>query len=141
MGGSVSVLHFCNLLFNDLNIEKNELNHLVKYADNITILVKECNSNEQSCKDIIDQYFTWSTINQMPCNTAKCHEHMAQKKNKTDRVPVNGLKQGNTLKILGVTFQENNRFNEHVKQKLTKANKFLFVLYTLCQGGYICSQT
>ena len=48
----------------------------------------------------------------MPCNKAKCCELVAQKKNKAaDTVPVNGLKQVNKLKILGVTFQENNRFN------------------------------
>ena len=51
----------------------------------------------------------------MQCNTAKCQEFVAQKKNKTYTVPVNGLKQVNKLlKILGVTFQENNKFNERV---------------------------
>ena len=73
----------------------------------------------------------------MPCNTAKCRELVAQKKNQADTVPVNGLKQVNKLKILGVTFQENNRFNEHVKTKLMEANRCLFVLRTLCQEGYI----
>ena len=73
----------------------------------------------------------------MPCNMAKCRELVAQKKNKADTFPVNGLKQVNTLKILGVTFQENNRFNEHVKTKLLEANRCLFVLRTLHQEGYI----
>ena len=42
---------------NDLDIEKNKLNNLVKFADDTTILVKLCKLNEQLCKDIIDQYF------------------------------------------------------------------------------------
>ena len=61
----------------------------------------------------------------------------SQKKNKADAVPVKGLKQVNKLKILGVTFQENNRFNEHVKTKLMEANRCLLVLRTLRQDGYM----
>ena len=70
----------------------------------------------------------------MPCNIAKCRELVAQKKNQADTVPVNGLKQVNKLKILSVTFQENNRFNEH---KLMEANRCLFVLRTLRREGYM----
>ena len=73
----------------------------------------------------------------MPCNIAKCRELVAQKKNKADTVPVNGLKQVNKLKILGVTFQENSRFNEYVKIKLMEANRCLFVLLILRQEGYM----
>ena len=61
----------------------------------------------------------------------------SQKKNKADAVPVKGLKQVNKLKILGVTFQENNRFNEHVQTKLMEANRCLLVLRTLRQDGYM----
>ena len=135
--GSVSGPHLFDLFINDLDIEINKLNHLVKFADDTTILVKVCKINEQLCKDIIDQYFRWPTINQMPCNIAKCRELVAQKKNKADAVPVKGLKQANKLKILGVTFQENNRFNEHVKTKLMEANRCLLVLRTLRQDGYM----
>ena len=40
--GSVSGPHLFNLFINEQDIAKNELNHLVKYADDIAILVKEC---------------------------------------------------------------------------------------------------
>ena len=115
--GSVSGPHLFNLFINDLDIEKNKLNLLVKFADDTTILIKVCKLNEQLCKDIIDQYFRWSTINQMPCNIAKCRELVAQKKNKEDTIPVNGLKKVHKLKILGVTLQENNRF-DHITESL-----------------------
>ena len=41
------------------------------------------------------------------------------------------------LKILGVTFQENNRFNEHVKIKLVESNRCLLVVRILRQEGYM----
>ena len=76
----------------------------------------------------------------MPCNIAKSRGLVSQKKNKADTVPINGLKQVNRLKILGVTLQENNRFNEHVKNKLMEANRCLFVLL-LYAWKATCSQT
>ena len=43
--GSVSGLHPFNLFINNLDIEKNKLNHLVKFSDDTTILVKVCKLN------------------------------------------------------------------------------------------------
>ena len=39
---SVSGLHLFDLFINDMDIEKNKLNHLVKFVDDTTILVKVC---------------------------------------------------------------------------------------------------
>ena len=38
--------------------------------------------------------------------------------------------------VLGVTFQDNNRFNTHIREKLIKANKCLHVIRTLKAEGY-----
>ena len=38
--------------------------------------------------------------------------------------------------LLGVTFQGNGRFTEHIKRKLFEANKFLCVLRSLRKEGY-----
>ena len=38
---------------------------------------------------------------------------------------------------LGVTFQDNNRLNTHVREKLIKANKCLYVIRTFKAEGYI----
>ena len=84
----------------------------------------------------------------MPCDIAKCLELVAQKKNKANTVSVNGLKQVSKLKILSVTFQENNRINEHVKQKLMEANRCIYLfsvlyvekaIHAVRHGFFVCS--
>ena len=53
---------------------------------------------------------------------------------------LNNIPQCTKLHILGVTFQENCTYSEHVRNKLIKVNKYLFVLRSLrkesfSQGG------
>ena len=40
------------------------------------------------------------------------------------------------LVLLGVTFQDNNRLTSHVRKKLIKPNKCLYVIRTLRAEGY-----
>ena len=40
---------------------------------------------------------------------------------------VNNIPRCRQMVVLGVTFQDNNRFNTHVREKLIKANKCLYV--------------
>jgi hypothetical protein len=47
-----------------------------------------------------------------------------------------GIPQCSSLKMLGVIFQSNNRFNEHVKNILNSINKSLFVIRTLRKEGF-----
>jgi len=73
----------------------------------------------------------------MTCNPSKCKEIAFLKKGNAhifDRVA--GTPQIKELVLLGVTFQSDTRFNIHVKNKLTKANKSLHVLRTLRRDGY-----
>ena len=49
---------------------------------------------------------------------------------------VSGISQTRALSILGVTFQEDCRFTTHVRNKLIKANKCLFILRSLRKEGY-----
>jgi hypothetical protein len=51
-------------------------------------------------------------------------------------IPVNNIKQLEFLKILGITFQSNCRFSEHIRLKLFEANKCLFVIRSLRKEGY-----
>lgn len=125
--GSVSGPHPFNLVTNDPDIVENEPSHIVKYADDTTVQVKVCkskdtNTNDQICKEV-EQYFDWSRVNCMPCNINKYNEVVIHKKTKVDMNSVISIKQVEKLKILGVTFQGKNRFNEHVKGKLTEANQ------------------
>lgn len=130
-----------NVFINDLHIDYNGLSHTIMYVDDTTIQVKIYqNSNEQTCKETVDLYFVWPKSNDMPCNISGCKELVLNKKNRVVINPVNGIKQVEKLKILGVTFQDNNRFNEHVKEKLIEANKCFYVLMTMCNEGHIQSE-
>ena len=53
-----------------------------------------------------------------------------------DIAQVNNIPQCTELPILGVTFQENCKYSEHVRAKLIKANKCLFVLRSLRKEGF-----
>ena len=66
----------------------------------------------------------------------KCNELILCKKVAHDIDPVNNITQVSCLKVLGVTLQNNHRFNEHIKVKLQEANKCLYVIRCLRKEGY-----
>ena len=74
----------------------------------------------------------------MPCNLSKCKELVLKKKGQANHSPIAGnIEQAEFLVLLlGVTFQANGRFTEHIKRKLFDANKCLYVLRSLRKEGY-----
>ena len=134
--GSVSGPYLFNLFIDDLCIDNSPLTHLIKYADDTTIQVSVCKSKPDESRETVNQYLEWSVDNCMPCNVVKCNELCFQKKNKDSYTPIDNIGQVNSLKILGITFQSNSRFSEHIKNKLLEANKCLFVLRSLRKEGY-----
>ena len=79
-------------------------------------------SNGHCRTDLVDQFLIWSNENSMICNPSKCKEIIFRKKEYINNIP-----QCTELPILGVTFQENCKYSEHVRAKLTEANKCLLV--------------
>ena len=70
-------------------------------------------------------------------NPPKCKEIIFRKKGFIqDIAQVNNIPQSTELPILGVTFQENCKYSKHVRAKLIKANKCLFVLRSLRREGF-----
>ena len=71
----------------------------------------------------------------MLCNPSKCKELIFRKKESSGTrhqyAPINNIPQCDSLVLLGLTFQPNCKFSEHVKLKLIKANKCLHILRTL----------
>ena len=61
-----------------------------------------------------------------------------KKKGQANPSPISmgNIEQAEFLVLLGVTFQGNGRFTEHVKRKLFEANKCLYVLRSLRKEGY-----
>ena len=135
--GSVSGPYLFNLFINDLCIKNSCMTHLIKYADDTTIQVNVSKLPDES-RDTVNQYFEWSDDNCMQCNLKKCKELYLQKKCKTNcsNAQIDQITQVDSLKILGVTFQSNCRFTEHVRSKLVEANKCLFVIRSLRKEGY-----
>ena len=87
----------------------------------------------QSCR----QSLNWSEKNSMICNPSKCKEIIFHKKGFIqDIFQVTNIPQCTELPILGVMFQENRIYSEHVRAKLIKANKCLFVLRSLRKEGF-----
>ena len=123
---------------NDLCINNSCMTHLIKYADDTTIQVNVSKFQPDESRDTVNQYFEWSDDNCMPCNLKKCKELCLQKKCKTNcsNAQIDHITQVDSLKILGVTFQSNCRFTEHVRSKLVEANRCLFVIRSLRKEGY-----
>ena len=71
----------------------------------------------------------------MLCNSTKCKELPFRKKEsggtRHQYAPINNIPHCDSLVLLGLTFQPNCKFSEHVRLKLTKANKCLHILRTL----------
>ena len=68
----------------------------------------------------------------MMCNPSKCEELIFRKKGfSQDIALVNNITQCTELFILGVMFQQNWKYSEHVRAKLIHANKCVFVLRSL----------
>ena len=59
-----------------------------------------------------------------------------KKKGQANPSPIGNIEQAEFLMLLGVTFQGNGRFTEHIKRKLFEANKCLYVLRSLRKEGY-----
>ena len=133
--GSVSGPYLFNVFINDLEINLEGRPALFKYADDSTIIVPFW-GNGQCRTDLVDQFLSWSSRNRMTCNPTKCKEIIFRKKGfSQDIAPVSNILQCAELSILGVTFQQNCKYSSHVRAKVIKANKSLFVLGSLRKEG------
>ena len=73
----------------------------------------------------------------MSSNSSKCKELTIRKKGYNYQLfSVNNIPQCKELPILSVTFQDKCRFTNHVRGKLIKANKYLYVIRALRLEGY-----
>ena len=130
-----NVSNLFNVFINDLEINLEGRPALFKYADDSTIIVPFW-GNGQCRTDLVDQFLSWSSRNRMTCNPIKCKEIIFRKKGfSQDIAPVRNIPQCTALSILGVTFQQNCKYSSHVRAKVIKANKSLFVLGSLRKEG------
>ena len=122
--GSVSGPYLFNLFINDLDLINCPDASLNKYADDTTMQVIVNKAGTNCASDVILQYISWSSTNYMPCNLSKCKELVLKKKGQANPSPIGNIEQAEFLVLLGVTFQGNGRFTEHIQRKPFEANNF-----------------
>ena len=137
--GSVSGPYSFNIFLNDLEIKLGNETLGFKYADDCTIIAPVYDDIDHSA-NLINQFVRWAGQNRMNSNSTKCKELIMYKKRHTAEAynSILGIPQTSTVTILGLTFQPNCKFSTHLKEKLCKANKCLYVIRCLRKEG--CSQ-
>ena len=138
-GSELFTLLLFNIFLNDLEIKLGNETLGFKYADDCTIIALVYDDIDHS-EDLINQFGRWAGQNRMNLNSTKCKELIMYKKRHTAEAynSILGIPQTSTLTILGLTFQPNCKFSTHLKEKLCKANKCLYVIRCLRKEG--CSQ-
>ena len=138
--GSVSGPYLFSIYLNDLEISIGEESSCFKYADDCTIVIPVFKKNNDSAAGLVNTFLEWSCSNLMKCNPSKCKELVFRKKSHTDvhTDMISNIPQCSELTVLGLNFQQDCRFDKHVKSKLGKANKCLYVIRSLRKEG--CNQ-
>ena len=112
-----------------MEIEIDHESALFKYADDSNILVPVwCDDTDES-ENAVKRFLSWSENNSMHSNPKKCKELTFRKKGFTEELElVDNIPQCRKMVCFGSysTFQDNNRFNTHIREKLIKANKCLY---------------
>ena len=133
--GSVSGPYLYNVFMNDLELDLDGRPALFKYADDSNTIVPMW-KNKECRTDLMGQFLIWSQDNDMNCNSEKCKELIFRKKGFNQVVsPVYNIPQCADLSVLGMTFQENCKYSLHIKAKLLKANRCLYVIRSLRKEG------
>ena len=138
--GSVSGSYLFNVFLNDLDIKLCFTPALFKYADDSTIVAPVWKGGSDTSSGLVEKFWTWANCNSMSCNPNRCKKLVIKKKwNSTSYPVVRNIPQHTTLKLLGLTFQNDCKFFAHIKAKLCKTNKCLHALRVCRKEPY--SQT
>ena len=133
--GSVSGPYLFNIFINDLELEIDGNPALFKYADDLNIAIPIW-KNMASRTDLVEKFLCWTQENKMKCNPEKCKELIISKKGFNEVIlPLYNIPRCTSVVVLGMTFQENGKFSMHVKAKMLKANRSLYVIRTLRKEG------
>ena len=99
---------------------KNILNIILKYADDSYLIIPS--NNADTIQDELDHIAKWADPNNLKLNTSKTKELIIHRPKAThlDPTTLAGVERVNLLTILGIVFQSDMSFREHVKQVVTK---------------------
>ncbi|MEL7308254.1 MAG: reverse transcriptase family protein, partial [Pseudomonadota bacterium] len=112
-----------------------ENSRVVKYADDITILHFVRTSSDDNLQEEWNNCVNWASVNKLPLNIAKCKIlNIVTKKNLllSNVLSSTGfLPEVDELKLLGVTFSSNLKWNTHVNSIVAKASRRIFIVRNL----------
>ena len=109
------------------------LNKYFKYADDGYLVVP--GSNRGSIQNELTHHSQWAASHNLKLNPDKTCEIVFSKKN-TTKPPLNlGVERVSTLRILGVTVDENLNFKQHIENSISSCSSTFFALRTLKQFG------
>ena len=122
------------VMINDLKVPS--ASDCIKYVDDTTvyeIISMNIPSNAQS---MINEVATWSTLNSFQLHPKKCNElrvSFVRSPTSYELIEINGSKVSSVrvVKLLGVYFQDNLKWNTHVSETIKKAVKRLYFLTQL----------
>ena len=104
---------------------------IIKYADDTVVIGLISNNNETEYKSTIEYVSKWCSDNFLDLNAGKTKEivfDLRQNKNSKDKIIINNTPVAivPSYKYLGVTIQENLKWNEHIEIQEKKANKRMY---------------
>ena len=104
---------------------------IIKYADDTVVIGLISDNNEKEYKSTIDYVSHWCSDNFLNLNASKTKEivfNMRKNKNSKEPVIINNTTVAlvQSYKYLGVTIQENLKWNEHVEVQEKIANKRMY---------------
>ena len=115
-----------NIYINDMFFALNEID-IRNFADDTTPYV--CDSNLKSVLEKLEHNFelaiAWFEMNHMKLNTDKCHLLISGNKNEYmwAKLDQGIVWESNGVELLGVTIDNNLRFDKHVSNVCLKANR------------------
>lgn len=126
------------LLINDLTFDI----FYIKYVDDLTAVTDSIDPNDNTMQRAVDNLFNWCNVNDMKVNAKKTLELIITfGRSQKCSVPLLNTPVGeqiqrcNSYKILGVIFNENLTWDDHVEYILSKAAKRFYVIYALIRAG------
>ena len=133
------------VMINDLQLLSDESFHIWKFADDTNVSEIVPPSCPSSLQQVVEEISSWSCENHLELNPSKCKElRTCFKRSPPSYAPVisDGLEfeQVSTAKILGVTFRQDLKWNDHIDNITAKAAKRLYLLRKLKRAGVSCNE-
>lgn len=136
-GSVLGPILFCMFIDNLQGVCENSTTY--KYADDVHIVHFMRREDEDMLQREYDHVLNWSSTRRLPINETKCCVlDIITKKSITAHPiigPQNSLPQVSSLRILGVTFSADLKWNKHIEIVIKRANKRMYLIRNLKRSG------